>query len=475
MLRHNWNWFYFSLDTLKNISKHSHYIGAKYDFRWNLSEKKRKVFISTLIIKRKKQERIFLLLVADAVRPSDIGLYGQSSLTPHLDTFFSSGAVFRNSFAQSNWTLPVFASLATSQYASQHGVVDPDIYLRCLPPHVPTLAELMRANGFFTYASVAHHRCNHSIGHHRGYEYFDYSQTVEVKYNSMGIPGKNNMYRQLQNLCARLDNFRGADFFGMVHFFDTHIPYLYNRNELNTRHLLFQKSVDQCVMESLSHKLKGEEYHYLLYRYQMRLAELDQALLKVFRILKKREKVTVIFMSDHGFSFENPLAWDLSFDKIETPFLIRSNEFDLQRGIQNRMVESSLDVLPTITNLYNIQDSVLRSGTPLFDHVGKIILKEYAISEHVYDDIYQLRLIGKEKLSLLFETSRHRKTGSIDIDGMRLKNCCYQGLSPSIGNHLFLSFLEKAKLPFSLKKKLQQLISQNALQDQPEVASEGAL
>ena len=64
----------------------------------------------------------------------------------------------------------------------------------------------MKSNGFFTYGSFAHLRCNHSIGHHRGFDHFSYSRTVKDKLNSAGIAGGNNMIKQIRELCDYLRN-----------------------------------------------------------------------------------------------------------------------------------------------------------------------------------------------------------------------------------------------------------------------------
>ena len=196
-LNHDWNLYYHDLP--KDLPQSSNG-GIKVS--WSLDKPGRRVFVTSPLIKRSGKTRTLIVLIADAVRPKDMGIYAGNGNTPHSDKYFSKGLAFENSYSQSNWTLPTFASMSLSRYASDHHVVDPDIYSRAMDRSCPTLAELLRENGFYTYASISHRRCNHTLGHHRGFDHFDYSQTAVSPYGKMDQQGPNNMYRQsLKTLC----------------------------------------------------------------------------------------------------------------------------------------------------------------------------------------------------------------------------------------------------------------------------------
>src|SRR5262245_8996098 len=65
-----------------------------------------------------------LIVVVDTLRADRVGAYGgPPGLTPVLDRLARQGTVFANAYAPSSWTCPSVASLLTSRYPSQHGVV----------------------------------------------------------------------------------------------------------------------------------------------------------------------------------------------------------------------------------------------------------------------------------------------------------------------------------------------------------------
>jgi arylsulfatase A-like enzyme len=97
-----------------------------------------------------------LLVVVDTLRADRLGAYGNTrGLTPFLDSLAARGTVFRRAYAQSSWTNPSIASLFTSRFPSEHGVVA-NPRLRPAPADDEvTLAELLREHGYATGAFVA--------------------------------------------------------------------------------------------------------------------------------------------------------------------------------------------------------------------------------------------------------------------------------------------------------------------------------
>ena len=47
----------------------------------------------------------------------------------------------------------------------------------------------------------------------------------------------------------------------------------------------------------------------------------------------------MILTSDHGYNFKAPLGKDLSKEEINTPFLVYSNDFIYEKGINKRFIE----------------------------------------------------------------------------------------------------------------------------------------
>ena len=65
-----------------------------------------------------------LIVLIDTLRADRLGAYGSAEgLTPFLDRFAAGAYVFEHAYAQSSWTNPSVASLFTSRFQSEHGVV----------------------------------------------------------------------------------------------------------------------------------------------------------------------------------------------------------------------------------------------------------------------------------------------------------------------------------------------------------------
>src|SRR5262249_48890001 len=93
-----------------------------------------------------------LLISLDTLRPDHLGCYGHTRpTTPTLDRFAARSVRFTNCRAQAPWTLPSHMSLFTSMLPSHNGV---DNLNKVLPEDVPTLAELLRGEGYRTAALV---------------------------------------------------------------------------------------------------------------------------------------------------------------------------------------------------------------------------------------------------------------------------------------------------------------------------------
>jgi arylsulfatase A-like enzyme len=94
-----------------------------------------------------------LLIVLDTVRRRDVSLYGYARpTTPALSRWAAGGAVFEDAIATAPWTLPSHGSLLTGQLPEELGG---GAFDRSLRSPTPSLAELLRAQGYQTAGFVA--------------------------------------------------------------------------------------------------------------------------------------------------------------------------------------------------------------------------------------------------------------------------------------------------------------------------------
>ncbi|MEE9504195.1 MAG: sulfatase-like hydrolase/transferase, partial [Thermodesulfobacteriota bacterium] len=65
-----------------------------------------------------------VLITIDALRADHLSCYGYNRTTsPNIDKIAEDGIIFKNAIAPSSWTAPSMASLFTSVYPINHGVI----------------------------------------------------------------------------------------------------------------------------------------------------------------------------------------------------------------------------------------------------------------------------------------------------------------------------------------------------------------
>ncbi|MBI3972788.1 MAG: sulfatase-like hydrolase/transferase [Chloroflexi bacterium] len=116
-----------------------------------------------------KRPKNVLILWSDQQRADTIGAYGNRAIeTPALDRLAAGGALFEQAYCPQPVCSPTRASVLTGLYPHTHGV------RRCnmvLSPAVPTLAELLRAQGYAGgYAGKWH--LGHELEPQRGFDDF---------------------------------------------------------------------------------------------------------------------------------------------------------------------------------------------------------------------------------------------------------------------------------------------------------------
>jgi len=110
-----------------------------------------------------------------------LDLYGYNKPTsPRLDRFAEEGITFKNAVSVSSWTLPVFMSMFTSLYPSEHKLINKyTVYnekvqvfsnLKELSPKTITLAQVLKKNGYATGGFTGGAAVGKKFGYGIGYE-----------------------------------------------------------------------------------------------------------------------------------------------------------------------------------------------------------------------------------------------------------------------------------------------------------------
>ena len=165
-----------------------------------------------------------VLVTLDTVRADHIGCYGYRRIeTPSIDQLAREAIRFEHAHAQVPLTLPSHAVILTGTCPMFSGVRD--VTSIGLPTTVPTLTEVLRANGYRTAAFVSSFVLNSKWGLARGFEVYDDQTDRETRLNKnpslLERRGDRTMNRALSWLGSRPN----GPFFLWVHLYDPHSPY----------------------------------------------------------------------------------------------------------------------------------------------------------------------------------------------------------------------------------------------------------
>ncbi|MHC4151516.1 MAG: sulfatase [Planctomycetota bacterium] len=280
-----------------------------------------------------------VLILIDSLRPDYLNFYGYKKETSaFLSKLVKNSFLFTRAFSTSSWTAPATASLFTSKYPYQHGVVEgyfanllrvkelkktgeSKIMLNKIPTSLRTLPDVFKSLGYSTYGISANINIGEKIGFHRGFDLFLYNTHATA----------DMIYEQIGKLKKTLD--KSKPFFLYLHANDVHFPY-------RKRMSYYQKQDDP-----------QEDFR------EMYLSEIgftDEYLRKIYETLNLADNTIVMVISDHGEEF-----WDHGgtfhdstlYRELTQVVMLLQVPFS-KSGLSRINVNVSLiDVLPTLVEL----------------------------------------------------------------------------------------------------------------------------
>jgi arylsulfatase A-like enzyme len=178
--------------------------------RWILVGGLASVFVSTGIwwlwrTAPEHRSASVVIYLVDTLRADRLGVYGYGRHTsPRIDALAAESAVFEQAYAPAPWTVPSVASLITSTYPCEHGVVKENTRLN---PVLKTLAERLESAGYFTGGAYSNVYVSALLGLDRGYQAYD--------------PWSSGMEDDVSELARRAD---GRPFYFYLHTMEPHDP-----------------------------------------------------------------------------------------------------------------------------------------------------------------------------------------------------------------------------------------------------------
>lgn len=175
----------------------------------------------------KRPPNVVLILI-DTLRRDHLPFHGYPRDTaPFLASLAARGVVFDNGHSVSAWTPPAAASLFTSLYPFEHGVVrgialakrqerlrGVEIRLPKLPAAAETIPEALRRRGYATYAITENPNLTPEMGFDQGFESFSaFPKSLDAE----------TITRRLFEQAAQIES--RPPYFLYLHYMDVHAPY----------------------------------------------------------------------------------------------------------------------------------------------------------------------------------------------------------------------------------------------------------
>jgi choline-sulfatase len=164
-----------------------------------------------------------LLVTIDTLRADHLGAYGHAPAeTPTADRLAREGVVAEDATAHAPQTAPSHASILTGRLPYEHGIRDN--FSPPLRPGLPTLASVLRGEGYETAGFIGSITVSSRTGLDRGFEVFDDPFTREGE-RRLVTGSERRAGEVVDAALAWLRQPRERPFFAWVHLYDPHAPY----------------------------------------------------------------------------------------------------------------------------------------------------------------------------------------------------------------------------------------------------------
>ncbi len=345
-----------------------------------------------------------IMISLSNVGAEHMSLYGyERATTPRLDRWAEDAVVFKDTFVQSSWTLPVGTSLFTGLYPYSHGVLERQRAAASLQAGIETLPEILRNRGYRTAAFTGGLDYSAKNPHMKGFEIIDEALTDGP---ADLIAGQKELGATLQKAFAWTAEMSGEKFFLFVHGYNAHCPFVPSANVrgIFSEELAQKVSIDGAYcyrgyettndgttivnFRRLNQEVRNvkeffdipwEKVTLSVDDIQFITALYDEAILSVDELVGDflnslepavADKTIVVVFSDHGemfarngrFGRAGTIRGTFYDDVLHVPLIIKAP------GLSPRRIDGLvqiIDVMPTLLDLLGIADSSARQGKNL--------------------------------------------------------------------------------------------------------------
>ena len=322
------------------------------------------LLLAGLACARRERHPPVIVISIDTLRADHVSARG----TPHIDALGREGIVFRNAWAHSPLTLPSHLSVFTGLLPPEHGVRDNAGYRFEAGVH-PTLAGVLRGNGYRTGAAVSAYVLRGATGAGAGFD--EYDDAIGIV-DGAPVGALQRAGEVTEGIAERWIAGQGEKpFFFFLHLYEPHTPYTPT--------------------------------------YEADVAHADRIVGKFLDFLRQRglyDRAVIVLLSDHGEGLmdhgEQEHGVLLYRESLQVPLIVKPagarehREVDAPVGL--------IDVMPTILEL---------AGCPAPRTRGRSLMNAIAAAPIYSESLYARIHLGCGELRSIVDGDRHV------IDGAR--------------------------------------------------------
>lgn len=311
-----------------------------------------------------------IIIGIDTLRPDHLGCYGyHRDTSPAADGLAADGVLFENVISQSPWTSPSFASVFTSLYPTQTGLVSVGTSMR---ETFPTLGTILKDHGYATGAIINASVLKPEFGTARGFDY--YYVTPRTGRLADGTT---------RDALAWIDSVPGQPFFLFAHYYDPHEPYappapydtIFEEDysgAIGSTFVLHDHFPDVRGMNfGPLAALSDDDWNHIRTLYDGEIRFTDRAVADLLDGLRERglaDRTLIVFLSDHGEEFYEHEGFghghELYGEVIRVPLILRLPKV-LPRSVRVKMQVRLIDVMPTVLEILGIENREHMEGVSL--------------------------------------------------------------------------------------------------------------
>ena len=248
-----------------------------------------------------KGETNLLLISIDTLRADHLRSYGYARETAPVLSRLASEGVLLEGITQRTQTAGSMATLFTGKYPPTHGVLD---NRQALDPENLTLAEVLRARGYWTFGATANPSIGRTFNFDQGFSRFIGREV------GAGAPSSDRLN---QHILGILDEMPNRPFFAWIHYVDPHQPYLvpehyrhlFTGDDLSQAHGNHPSPTELAFGED-AHKsaaYNSKQLDFAISQYDAEIRFNDDSIGELLERLKRNghlDNTLIVVTSDHG-------------------------------------------------------------------------------------------------------------------------------------------------------------------------------